>query len=241
MRSPLTPPTDFSTHSSPTDFSNHTQYETQYLEIINAVKGSSTEKRLASQFICKFYKDFPTLQELAVNSLFDLCEDDEVEIRKQVIRDLPSICKDHQENVPKITDILCQLLDTDDQSEIQIIHLSLISLCKISPKHFLTGLFAQIENNDEIIKERAIQFLHNKIKTLPEDFWSKENEEFFLNESKKILVDASRERFSILMTILSNLKICKRITGQQVLLDMVNQNLHLELDINVSVRSSNVD
>lgn len=171
-----------------------------------------------------------------MNSLFDLCEDDDVEIRKRVIKDLPSICKDHQENVPKITDILCQLLaNADDHTEIQIIHLSLISLCKISPKFFLTGLFAQIENNDEIIKERAIQFLHDKIKTLPEDFWNKENEEFFLNECKKMLVNSSQERFSILMTILSNLKICKRISGQQILLDMVNQNIHLEQDMNVSL------
>ena len=110
----------------------------------------------------------------------------------------------------------------------------MISLCTISPKFFLTALFAQIENNDEAIKEKAIQFLHNKIKTLPEDFWNKENEEFFLNECKKILVNSSKERFTILMTILSNLKICKRISGQQILLDIVNQNVHLELDINVS-------
>jgi len=207
------------------------KFENHYREIINATRGSSTEKRLASQFICKFYKDFPNLQELAVDSLFDLCEDEDVEIRKQVIKDLPSICKDHLDNVPKITDILCQLLDTVDPLEIQIIHLSLISLCKISPKLFLTGLFAQIENGEEVIKERAINFLHNKIKTLPEDFWSKENEEFFLNESKKILIDSSKERFTILMSILSNLKICKRISGQQVLLDIINQNIHLEEDL----------
>lgn len=170
-----------------------------------------------------------------MNTLFDLCEDEEVEIRKQVIKDLPSICKDNQENVTKITDILLQLLYTDDHTEIQIIHLSLISLCKISPKFFLTGLFTQIENNDDDnIKEKAIQFLHSKIKTLPEEFWSKDNEEFFLNSCKKILNSSTRERFAVLMSIISNLKISKRISGQQILLDMVNQNANLDLDINVS-------
>ena len=122
------------------------QYESLYLEIIKGVKGNKNEKRLASQFICKFYKHFSTLSDEALNALFDLCEDSDVEIRKQVIRDLPTICKNHVENVPKITDILVQLLITDDSSELQLIHLSLVSLCKISPKLFLTGLFSMIEN-----------------------------------------------------------------------------------------------
>jgi len=210
------------------------KFENHYVEILEAAKGSSTEKRLASQFICNFYKDFPNLHEQAMNSLFDLCEDEEVEIRKQVIKDLPSICKDNQENVVKITDILLQMLvddeSSDDHTEMQIIHISLINLCKISPKCFLTGLFQQID--DDSMKEKVIQFLHSKIKTLPDEFWSKENEEFFLTECKKILIGSTRERFAILMSIISNLKISKRINGQQILLDIVNQNANLELDIN---------
>lgn len=121
------------------------------MEIIGGVKGDKNEKRLASQFICKFYKHFPNVSDEALNALFDLCEDADVEIRKQVIRDLPTICKDHVENVSKITDILVQLLITDDASELQLIHLSLVSLCKISPKLFLTGLFSMIENGEFFI------------------------------------------------------------------------------------------
>jgi hypothetical protein len=122
------------------------QHEGLFLEIISGVKGDKNTKRLASQFICKFYKDFPKLSDDALNALFDLCEDADVEIRKQVIRDLPTICKDNVDNVSKITDILVQLLITYDQTELQLVHSSLVTLGKLSPKLFLTGVFTIITN-----------------------------------------------------------------------------------------------
>ncbi len=48
-----------------------------------AVKGTSQEKRLASQFIAKFFKRFPNHGEQTLNAMFDLCEDDDVAVRTQ--------------------------------------------------------------------------------------------------------------------------------------------------------------
>lgn len=45
-----------------------------------AVKGSDKEKRLASQFIAKFFNSFPTLTDQAIEAHFDLCEDDDVAV-----------------------------------------------------------------------------------------------------------------------------------------------------------------
>jgi len=42
-----------------------------------AVKGSQAEKRLASQFITRFFKFFPKLQENAIDAMLDLCEDED--------------------------------------------------------------------------------------------------------------------------------------------------------------------
>ena len=42
------------------------------------MKGGPGEKRLASQFIARFFKYFPSLANQAINALFDLCEDDDV-------------------------------------------------------------------------------------------------------------------------------------------------------------------
>lgn len=46
------------------------------------MKGGANEKRLASQFITRFFKYFPDLQPLAIEALFDLCEDDDVNVSK---------------------------------------------------------------------------------------------------------------------------------------------------------------
>lgn len=56
------------------------QHEKEYLEILAAVKGSDKEKRLASQFIAKFFNSFPTLADQAIEAQFDLCEDDDVAV-----------------------------------------------------------------------------------------------------------------------------------------------------------------
>lgn len=50
------------------------------MEILAAVKGSGKEKRLASQFIAKFFNCFPNLSDQAIEAQFDLCEDDDVAV-----------------------------------------------------------------------------------------------------------------------------------------------------------------
>ena len=47
------------------------------MSILAAVKGSQAEKRLASQFITRFFKFFPKLQENAIDAMLDLCEDED--------------------------------------------------------------------------------------------------------------------------------------------------------------------
>lgn len=60
------------------------QHEDKYLEILSCVKGSANEKRLASQFIAKFFKHFPAHNEKALNAMLDLCEDTDINIRLEV-------------------------------------------------------------------------------------------------------------------------------------------------------------
>lgn len=52
----------------------------------------------------------------------------------------------------------------------------------------LGGLFSQILQGEDIVRERAIKFLSTKLKTLPEEVMTKEVEEFILTESKKVSV-----------------------------------------------------
>lgn len=56
------------------------QHVSEYKDILKAVKGSSKEKRLASQFIGKFFKHFPDLSDTAIDAQLDLCEDDDMQV-----------------------------------------------------------------------------------------------------------------------------------------------------------------
>lgn len=44
------------------------------------MKGGPKEKRLAAQFIPKFFSSFPELADAAINAQLDLCEDDDVSV-----------------------------------------------------------------------------------------------------------------------------------------------------------------
>lgn len=61
-------------------FFTYLQHINDYKEILKAVKGTSKEKRLASQFIGKFFKHFPDLADEAIDAQLDLCEDDDMQV-----------------------------------------------------------------------------------------------------------------------------------------------------------------
>ena len=48
--------------------------------ILDGVKGGPKEKRLAAQFIPKFFSSFPELADVAINAQLDLCEDEDVSV-----------------------------------------------------------------------------------------------------------------------------------------------------------------
>lgn len=44
------------------------------------MKGTPKEKRLASQFIARFFKHFPKLADQAIDAHLDLCEDEDMAV-----------------------------------------------------------------------------------------------------------------------------------------------------------------
>ncbi|XP_040836062.1 apoptosis inhibitor 5 isoform X4 [Ochotona curzoniae] len=105
------------------------QHKDAYQVILDGVKGGTKEKRLAAQFIPKFFKHFPELADSAINAQLDLCEDEDVSIRRQAIKELPQFATG--ENLPRVADILTQLLQTDDSAEFNLVNNALLSIFKM--------------------------------------------------------------------------------------------------------------
>ncbi|XP_019750426.1 apoptosis inhibitor 5 [Hippocampus comes] len=206
------------------------QHKDAYQVILDGVKGGPKEKRLAAQFIPKFFSSFPELSDAAINAQLDLCEDDDVSIRRQAIKELPRFATG--DNILKVADILTQLLQTDDTAEFNQVNISLISIFKIDAKGTLGGLFSQILNGEDIVRERAIKFLSTKLKTLPEDVMTKEVEEYVFTETKKVLEDVTGEEFVLLMRLVSNLRVLQTVSGRQQLVELVVEQAFLEQALN---------
>ena len=121
--------------------------ESEYSEILSAVKSLDWKaKKLSSQFIARFFPQFPSLANQSLDSMLDLCEDEDVQIRIQAIRDLPALCRENKTYHPKIVDVLAQLLQSTDETETAQIEASLNKLFAKDPKATLIGLFSQVKS-----------------------------------------------------------------------------------------------
>ncbi|EDO32347.1 predicted protein [Nematostella vectensis] len=203
------------------------EHSDEYSAILAAVKGTLGEKKLASSFITRFFKYFPKLQEHAIDAMLDLCEDEDNLLRKQAIKGLPELCKANVEHLPRIADVLTQLLQSDDVLELGIVKNALVSLFKMEPKGTIGGLFSQILSGEEQVRDKAIKFLAEAVaefakKTLHP---SPETEEYLVDEIKKALSDVTGEEFKAFMTILSQLKTMQG--SPQVLADIVTEQAEL--------------
>nr|ACO13045.1 Apoptosis inhibitor 5 [Lepeophtheirus salmonis] len=195
--------------------SNFNEHQDKFKTILLGVKGSEKAKRLASQFIARFFPKFPELANESLDAILDLCDDDDINIRKQAIKDLPLLCREEmKEFLPKIADVLSQLLQTDDPGELHIIQNSLVSLFRKDPKGTIIGLFSQIKNGGDIVRERAIKFLYLKLQAEGSDLLDKQSEVLLIQEIKSTLTDCSAKEFQLFMTILGMTKLPSSVNGQ---------------------------
>lgn len=99
------------------------------------------------------------------------------------------MCKDSKEHTQRIADILAQLLQAYDPTELNAVHNSILTLMKLDPKGALCGLFSQIQQgtDNEVVRERCIKFLSTKVKQLGKEYINKEAEDYIIAECKKVL------------------------------------------------------
>lgn len=195
-----------------------------YQIILSGVRGDAQTKRLSSQFIARFFTKFPNLANASLDALLDLCEDDNVNIRKQAIKDLPMLCRENKDFLPKIADVLSQLLQTQDSSELAVIQSSLMSLFRKEAKGTLIGLFSQIRTGGDIVREKAIKFLLVKIKTEGTELLNKEAENHLLEEIKLCMgEDCTSDEFHTFMSLLGMTSLPKTASGQVKIVEMISK------------------
>jgi len=208
-----------------TDKGKESEHEKEYEEILGGVKGDTGARKITAQFISRYFATFPTMEEKSLDALFDLCEDDDSVIRKQSISSLGVVCKGKPSLVPKVSDILAQLLQVDDAAEINCVNASLVSLLRVHVKGALTGLFYQLESNpSDVIRERVLRFLIAKVPALG-DVFNKEIQIFIFQEAKKIINKATDADLDLMMQLLMQMSVCRTTSGKQQLHDSLVSQL----------------
>ncbi|KAF9540536.1 Apoptosis inhibitor 5 [Mortierella hygrophila] len=197
---------------------NAPQHVEAYSQIIAGAQGTEGTKRLAAQFIPTFFKHFPDLHSRAIDGVFDLCEDLLPVVRQAAIKSLPSLCRDGPQHTIKIADVLCQLLQLDDE-DLVIVQGALQTLLVQSPREVLAVLFTQGIKGVEL-RDKTMDFITNQVVTAfrTRVVTDPEIELFFVDEMRKAMgsvSDSELESFAkiIMQTTLYKTGALEDLTG----------------------------
>lgn len=92
----------------------------------------------------------------------------------------------------------------------------------------LTGIFSQMQSNEEIVRERSMKFILNKVMTLGKEIIKKDVEDLIIAECKKVMQNITCEEFETLMTILSSTHLINTPDGQKELVELLANTAELD-------------
>ena len=128
--------------------------------------GQSSLKIMAAQFIPRYIHFFPESHEAAINAQLDFCEDQDVKVRKESIKNLAIFAKSIPEYAGRVADVLLQLLQAGDADELKVVKTTLLHCFQLFPKgknflieDSLDALFHQIQHGIPLVRERACDFI----------------------------------------------------------------------------------
>ncbi|KAN0138268.1 Apoptosis inhibitory protein 5 (API5) domain containing protein [Lactarius tabidus] len=141
---------------------NHSVRKHALSHAIKLAHSSHTSlKRMAAFNIAKFFKAFPELEEDAINAVYDLCEDQDPNIRIEGYKAIVRMSEEQPRWLERNVDVLVQLLQSDEPEEVAVVKTALIQHLEFDSKVTLGVLCDQIvppddpmEDEDRTIRER---------------------------------------------------------------------------------------
>ncbi|KAL5034159.1 hypothetical protein BDV3_003735 [Batrachochytrium dendrobatidis] len=134
--------------------------------ILKAAKQVQQVKLMAASVIPKYVSSFPSMVEEAFNTQLDLCEDEDIQIRKESIKNLWGFCKETEQFASSVTDALCQLLQAEQEDELVIIRQTLKMILVQHPNVAFEAVMSQLLNGVPIVRTELLQFLVAYVGTL---------------------------------------------------------------------------
>ncbi|KAI0058123.1 hypothetical protein BV25DRAFT_1862609 [Artomyces pyxidatus] len=110
-------------------------------------------KKIAANNIARFFKDFPDLDEDAINAIYDLCEDQDPQIRIDGYNAIVQMSREQTKWVKRNADVLVQLLQSDEPEEVAVVKIALSEHLEMDSKVALGVLCDQIVPPDDPMDE----------------------------------------------------------------------------------------
>ena len=134
-----------------------------YDTIISSVTGPDSVKQLAADNLPLYFHHFPALQERSLNSQLDLIEDSSLQIRVRAIKGLELLAKHTQSLIPRLADVLTQLLLTDDAHEQNTIKAAFTALFALDAPACFVVLLNQIREGEDKLRTRSFEFFNHQL------------------------------------------------------------------------------
>ncbi|KAH7097562.1 apoptosis inhibitory protein 5-domain-containing protein [Auriculariales sp. MPI-PUGE-AT-0066] len=91
-------------------------------------------KRFVAENLRSFFKDFPALQDEVIDCVYDLCEDANQDVRVSGYRAIVELSRAENKWTKRNTDVLLQLLQSDDPVELGVVTQALVDHVQIEPQ-----------------------------------------------------------------------------------------------------------
>ena len=136
-----------------------------YTHLISSVSSpSDAVKQLAADTLPLYFHHFPTQSDAALSAYFDLIEDANAATRLRAIKGLETMAKNSTTLVPRLADVLAQLLINDDEHERAAVRSVFNALFAFDSRACFGVLFAAIRDADnDKLRERALEYLQSQL------------------------------------------------------------------------------
>ncbi|KAF9461262.1 hypothetical protein BDZ94DRAFT_820535 [Collybia nuda] len=155
----------------------------------------SNLKILAAQNIRFFFNDFPELEEVAINAVYDLCEDQSSKVRIEGYTAITQVSRTENKWVKRNADVLLQLLQSDEPDEVIVVKKALTEHLDMDPRVTLGVLCDQIIPPEELMDEEE-QTIRDRLRSLVLSFLN--------GEAKRAIVERHAIPGSIAEDVLIN-------------------------------------
>ncbi|KAJ7122054.1 hypothetical protein C8R43DRAFT_1032975 [Mycena crocata] len=123
-------------------------------------------KLLAAKNIPNLFNDFPDEEEAAINAVYDLCEDQSTIVRKEGYDAITAVSKAAHKWVKRNTDVLLQLLQSDEPDEVVVVKQALIAHLNLDPRVTLGVLCDQIMPAAEATSDPDELYMRDRLRAL---------------------------------------------------------------------------